>query len=125
MDSFFSFNFEEVEHIDHSLFYKVYWKYFKFKVEKFFYNQINTRVHIWFLNIWDIFLNSIDALWRWFRYENKAVYFLTKKGQRFLIEDREDAKFYLRTLTLTITMVGGAKLFMDKISLMMKRYRNN
>jgi predicted transcriptional regulator len=64
-------------------------------------------------------------LWRWFRYENKAIYFLTKKGQRFLIEDREDAKFYLRTLTLTITMVGGAKLFMDKISIMLRRYRNN
>lgn len=125
MDSFFTYDIDDVEVVDHSRFYKIYWKYFKFKVEKFFYNQINTRVHIWFLNIWDIFLNSIDALWRWFRYENKAVYFLTKKGQRFLIEDREDAKFYLRTLTLTITMVGGAKLFMDKISLMMRRYRNN
>lgn len=94
-------------------------------MEKFFYNQIQTRVHVWFLNIWDIFLNSIDALWRWFRYEDRATFFLTKKGQRFLIEDREDAKFYVRTLALTVTMVGGAKLFMDKISVMMRRHRNN
>lgn len=125
MESFFSYSFEDPEIIDHGPFYRLYWRYFKFKIEKFFYNQIHTRVHVWFLNIWDIFLNSIDALWRWFRYEDKATYFLTKKGQRFFIEDREDAKFYVRTLALTVTMVGGAKLFLDKISLMMKKHRNN
>ena len=125
MDFFLGYSPNDVIKTDHSQFYKLYWKYFKFKMEKFFYNQIQTRVHVWFLNIWDIFLNSIDALWRWFRYEDRATFFLTKKGQRFLIEDREDAKFYVRTLALTVTMVGGAKLFMDKISVMMRRHRNN
>jgi len=106
-------------------FFKIYWRYFKFKIERFFYNHLHVRVHIWFLNIWDVFLSGVDALWRWFRYEDKTTYFLTKKGQRFLIEDRENAKFYVRTMTLTLTMVGGVKLFMDNISLMMKKHRNN
>lgn len=106
-------------------FFRVYWRYFRFKIERFFFNNIHTRVHVWFLNVWDVFLNGIDALWRWHRYEDKTIYFLTRKGQRFLIEDRENAKFYVRTLALTITMVGGAKLFMDRISLLMKKHRNN
>ena len=105
--------------------YKMSWRYFKYKIERFFYNQLHVRVHIWFLNIWDVFLNSMDSLWQWFRYEDKTTYFLTRKGQRFLIEDKEEAKFYLRTMTLTLTMVGGVKLFLDKISLFMKKYRNN
>lgn len=125
MDSFFFTEKDKEPAFDFSRFYKSYWKFFKFKMEKFFFTQMTTRVHVWFLNIWDVFLNSVDAVWRWFRYENKATFYLTKKGQRFFIEDREDAKFYVRTLALTVTTVGGVKLFMDKVSLMMKRHRNN
>lgn len=125
MDSFFFTEREKGPAFDFSRFYKAYWKFFKFKMEKFFFTQMTTRIHVWFLNIWDVFLNSVDAVWRWFRYENRATFFLTKKGQRFFIEDREDAKFYVRALALTVTTVGGVKLFMDKVSLMMKRYRNN
>jgi len=116
----------KIEYVDMTAqFFRIYWRYFKFKIERFFYNHLHVRVHIWFLNIWDVFLSGVDALWRWFRYENKTTYFLTKKGQRFLIEDRENAKFYVRTMTLTLTMVGGVKLFMDNVSLLMKKYRNN
>lgn len=106
-------------------FYRMAWRYFKFKIEKFFYSQLGVRVHVWFLNIWDIFLNGVDSLWRWYRYESKTMRFLTKKGKRFFIEGRENAKFYIRTMTLTLTMVGGVKLFLDKISVLMRKYRNN
>lgn len=125
MDSFLFSEKDKETSFDFSRFFKAYWKFFKFKMEKFFFSQMTTRVHVWFLNIWDVFLNSVDAVWRWFRYENKSIFYLTRKGQRFFIEDREDAKFYIRSLALCITTVGGAKLFMDKISLMMKQYRNN
>jgi hypothetical protein len=47
--------------------------------------------------------------------------FLMKKGKRFFIEGRENAKFYIRTMTLTLTMVGGVKLFLDKISILMRK----
>ena len=105
--------------------YKISWRYFKFKIERFFYRQLGIRLHIWFLNIWDIFLNGIDSLWKWYRYESKTVYYLTRKGQRYMLADRETAKFYVRTMTLTITMAGGVKLFLDKVSILMKKHRNN
>lgn len=125
MDRFEFWNTSSTTSNMYAEFYGMSWKYFKLKVESFFYKQLGVRLHIWFLNVWDIFLNGIDSQWQWFRYENKTTYFLTRKGQRFLIEGREEAKFYIRTMALTLTMVGGAKLFMDKVSLMMKNHRNN
>lgn len=122
---FFKKKIKDIAENRFSELYKITWRYFKYKIERFFFNHLCVRVHIWFLNIWDIFLNGIDTLWRWYRYEDATSYFLTKKGQQFIVESREGAKFYIRTMTLTLTMVGGVKLFLDNISLMMKRYRNN
>jgi len=122
---FNSFSFNDKRKTSYSLFYSVIWRYFKMKMEGFFYKKLGIRMHIWFLNIWDLFINGINSQWHWFRYENSTVRFLMKKGKQFLIEDRESAKFYVRTMALTITMVGGAKLFMDNVSIMLSNYRNN
>ena len=119
------FRFREKKNISYTLFYGVTWRYFKMKIEGFFYKQLGIRMHIWFLNVWDIFLNGLNSQWHWFRYENSTIRFLTKKGQRFLIENREYAKFYVRTMALTLTLVGGSKLFMDNVSNMLGNYRNN
>lgn len=127
--SFNSFNYwninKKLKSSIYEKYYNIIWRYFKFQVEKFFYNQIGIRMHIWFLNIWDIFIGGLDSQWQWFRYENSTIRFLTRRGQRFLIETREQAKYFVRAMALTLTMVGGAKFFMDKVSSMLKFHRNN
>jgi hypothetical protein len=87
-------------------FYGMSWRYFKFKIEKFFYKQLGMRLHIWFLNVWDIFIAGIESYWQWFRYEDSTTFFLTRKGQRVMLERREEAKFYIRTMALTLTFSG-------------------
>lgn len=124
-DRFNGFRYKEKPKMSYALFYGITWRYFKMKIEGFFYKQLGVRMHVWFLNVWDIFINGLDSQWHWFRYENSTIRFLTRKGQKFLIESRESAKFYVRTMALTLTMVGGAKLFMDNVSLMLAKYRNN
>lgn len=42
-------------------FFKTIWRYFKFKIEAFFFKKLGVRVHMWMMNIWDIFLAGIDS----------------------------------------------------------------
>jgi hypothetical protein len=48
---FNSFSFNDKRKTSYSLFYSVIWRYFKMKMEGFFYKKLGIRMHIWFLNI--------------------------------------------------------------------------
>lgn len=106
-------------------FYKTVWRYFKLKLERFFYKKMGVRMHVWFMNIWDIFMTGVDSYWRWFKFEDQKIFAMTRKGQKYLIEGREEAKFYLRSMALTLTFGGGIKLFINKVTTLLRQYRNN
>ena len=70
-------------------------------------------------------MTGVDSYWRWFKFEDQKIFAMTRKGQRYMIEDREEAKFYLRSMALTLTFGGGVKLFINKVTEMLRQYRNN
>lgn len=116
----------KTQKVDHyAQFYAMSWHFFKLKVERFFFKQLGVRMHVWFLNIWDIFMGGIDSYWQWFKFEDQRINAITKKGFKYLIERREEAKFYLRSMALTLTFSGGVRLYIDKITVLLKQYRNN
>ena len=106
-------------------FYAMSWHFFKLKIERFFFKQIGIRLHVWFLNIWDIFLTGMESYWQYFKFEDTNIRKLTRRGRRYLIEKREDAKFYIRSMVLALTLNGGVKLFLEKIAGLVRNYRNN
>lgn len=124
-ERFEKFEYKTKSVMSYTNFYKTVWRYFKLKLERFFYKKLGVRMHVWFMNIWDIFMTGIDSYWRWFKFEDQKIFAMTRKGQRYLIEGREEAKFYLRSMALTLTFGGGVKLFINKVTEMLRQYRNN
>ena len=125
VERFEKFEYKTKTVISFTNFYKTVWRYFKLKLERYFYKKLGVRMHIWFMNIWDIFMTGIDSYWRWFKFEDQKIFAMTRKGQRYLIEGREEAKFYLRSMALTLTFGGGVKLFINKVTELLRQYRNN
>lgn len=104
---------------------KLLWRFFKLKLERFFFKMLGVRTHVWFLSVWQVFLAGIACKNSWDYFEAKKIVEYTRRGHRYVIEYSEDAKFFIRIMVVMFTFVGGIRVFLDRISDWMAQFRNH
>lgn len=124
--SFFeNWNIKKKYSFNRSIIFKLLWKYFKLKIERFFFKMIGMRTHVWFLSIWQIFVGALPSRNSWDYFEAKKIIEYTRRGHRYVIETPEDAKFFIRIMVIMFSFLGGIRLFLEKVSDWMANFRNH